>query len=141
MIRQTQMLNTRPNPDFMGQRAGYQHTLTAAVMRRDRNERHQRDPKLILPAPYGVQSCINPERTKQMTTQKLTTQQLIEGVRAHARRNYNKGGWDILVECWDDKDIGAQIMDGDTLPRAIARIKRVLNDVHSYREEIQSTAW
>ena len=31
----------------MGQRAGNQYTLTAAVMRRNRNERHQRDPKLI----------------------------------------------------------------------------------------------
>tara|TARA_R110000868_G_scaffold125839_1_gene332162 strand:+ start:382 stop:612 length:231 start_codon:yes stop_codon:yes gene_type:complete len=76
-----------------------------------------------------------------MNTQKLTTQQLIDGVRAHAGKNWNKGGWDILYECWDDQDIGAQIVDGDTLPRAIARIKRVLDDVHGYREEIKATAW
>lgn len=76
-----------------------------------------------------------------MTKQKLTTQQLIDGVRAHARAKYGKGGWDILYECWDDQDIGAQIVDGDTLPRAIARIKRHLDDLHSYREEIQATAW
>jgi hypothetical protein len=76
-----------------------------------------------------------------MTTQKLTTQQLIDGVRAHAGKNWNKGGWDILYECWDDQDIGAQIVDGDTLPRAIARIKRHLRDIHEYRREIQSTAW
>jgi len=43
------------------------------------------------------------------TTQKLSRQELIDGVRAHARKHYGeKGtGWDILEECWTDADIDA----------------------------------
>jgi hypothetical protein len=36
---------------------------------------------------------------------KPTKEEIIEAVREHAKRNYNRGGWDILVECWDDSDI------------------------------------
>jgi hypothetical protein len=86
-----------------------------------------------LPAPKA--------KTPKAKAAAATVADLIAGVRNHARVNYGKGGWDILYECWDDQDIGAQITEGDTLPRAIARIKRVLNDVHNHREEIQSTAW
>ena len=34
---------------------------------------------------------------------------LIEAVRAHATANYEKGGWDILVETWSDEDVANAI--------------------------------
>ena len=30
---------------------------------------------------------------------------LIAAVRRHALDNYERDGWDYLVECWDDGDI------------------------------------
>lgn len=29
----------------------------------------------------------------------------LQEIRNHATANYNKGGWYVLVESWDDKDI------------------------------------
>ncbi len=37
----------------------------------------------------------------------LARTDLIAGVRAHALRNYDKQGWDFLVECWSDEEIDA----------------------------------
>ncbi len=31
--------------------------------------------------------------------------QLIQAVKNHANENYEAGGWDILVECWEDEEI------------------------------------
>jgi hypothetical protein len=75
------------------------------------------------------------------TTTRPTTAELIAGIRAHAQKNWGKGGWDILAECWDDEDIGRCIAEGDTLPRAIASVKRVLRAMDEHRREIMSTAW
>ena len=30
---------------------------------------------------------------------------LIDEVKAHAQTNYDKGGWDVIVECWTDSEI------------------------------------
>lgn len=35
----------------------------------------------------------------------MTNEELIAGVRKHALENYSRGGWDILVECYEDEDI------------------------------------
>jgi hypothetical protein len=32
-------------------------------------------------------------------------QNLIDAVKKHANEHYEDGGWDVLVECWSDKDI------------------------------------
>lgn len=36
----------------------------------------------------------------------MTLQQLVEAVKAHAHEHYNNGGWDVIVECWEDQEIG-----------------------------------
>lgn len=44
---------------------------------------------------------------------------LVEAVKAHARDNYNEGGWDVIVECWDDDRIAEVIReDAATTPAA-----------------------
>lgn len=35
---------------------------------------------------------------------------LVEAVKAHATAHYNDGGWDVVVECWDDQQIAEQIV-------------------------------
>lgn len=33
------------------------------------------------------------------------TQTLVDFIKAHAESNYEAGGWDVIVECYSDKDI------------------------------------
>lgn len=33
------------------------------------------------------------------------TNTLVDFIKAHAESNYENGGWDVIVECWDDKGI------------------------------------
>lgn len=35
--------------------------------------------------------------------------QLVKALRDHALANYATGGWDIVVECWTDEEIAAQL--------------------------------
>jgi len=35
---------------------------------------------------------------------------LVAAVKAHASANYNKDGWDNIVECWGDEDIQQAIL-------------------------------
>ncbi len=42
---------------------------------------------------------------------KYDENELIQAVRRHAMDNYEKDGWDYLVECWNDGDILEQISD------------------------------
>lgn len=66
---------------------------------------------------------------------------LVKAVREHANANYNKDGWDILVECWSDEDIESAIGLACTARQAIGRCKRIVGTVDQYRAEIKSTAW
>ncbi len=38
-------------------------------------------------------------------TADLTKPELLELVKQHATRNYEKDGWDILIECYTDEEI------------------------------------
>lgn len=33
------------------------------------------------------------------------TQTLVDFIKAHAVEHYEDGGWDVIVECWDDAQI------------------------------------
>jgi hypothetical protein len=64
--------------------------------------------------------------------------ELVAAVKKHARQNYEKQGWDIVVECFEDADI-LKLIDGATSERDA--IERVLEDVrphHEYRRDIQA---
>jgi hypothetical protein len=40
---------------------------------------------------------------------------LINEVKAYALDHYNDGGWDVIVECWEDADIAKAIAGATTL--------------------------
>ena len=69
----------------------------------------------------------------------MTKQELVQGVRAHAIANYNKGGWDFLVECWEDSDIEEQIGNAKTMRGAIMACKRTLRLMDEHRKEQQAS--
>lgn len=60
---------------------------------------------------------------------------LVEAVKAHATAHYDDGGWDVVVECWDDQQITEQIVRhaaGDAT-RAVAAFAPVI-DVYADRQ-------
>jgi hypothetical protein len=41
--------------------------------------------------------------------EKATMVQMVAAVKAHAVAHYEEGGWDSIVECYDDEDLQAEI--------------------------------
>ncbi len=68
----------------------------------------------------------------------MTEQELIKAVRRHAEANYCLDGWDYLVECWDDSDIGRAIAGATNERQAIARCKRTVGILDEQRSECRA---
>lgn len=66
---------------------------------------------------------------------------LIKAVRDHAIANYEKDGWDVLVECWEDDDIVDAMRGARTAKTAIARVGKAVKEYHAYANDIQATAF
>lgn len=73
-----------------------------------------------------------------------TTSELVEAVKAHAMAHYNDGGWDVVVECWDDAEIIEHITEAGakTPTQAIASFESFVSvmaerqaDAAYYRRE------
>lgn len=56
-----------------------------------------------------------------------TKQELVEAVKAHAAEHYNDGGWDVIVECWEDDQIAEQIGPARTVKGALAKFATVVD--------------
>ena len=70
-----------------------------------------------------------------------TQEEMIDAVKTHALNNYEKGGWDIVVECWDSEDILRWIEGAKTCIGAIRKVSSVVGANHRYATEIRSTAF
>jgi len=55
--------------------------------------------------------------------------QTVDALKAHALSNYDTGGWDVIVECYDDDQIYSDLAAADayTLDDAIAVYARVVD--------------
>jgi hypothetical protein len=72
-----------------------------------------------------------------------TKEQIIEAVREKAKRNYNREGWDILVECWEDDDIldavGFNLTEGcESIEDAIEACNERLRVSNDMRRDIEA---
>jgi hypothetical protein len=63
----------------------------------------------------------------------------VRAIRTHAIANYEKGGWDYLVECWDDDEIMEEISGCKTLAGAIKKVGSILKVMDEHRREVCST--
>lgn len=61
------------------------------------------------------------------------SKELIAAVKAHALAHYNDGGWDVIVEAWEDSDIAECIEGAGTAAEAIAKVSRVV-EVYADRQ-------
>lgn len=60
------------------------------------------------------------------------TPALVQAVKDHAVMNYNKQGWDVVVECYEDSQIAELIAGCATEEKAIAAVRR---EVAPYNEQ------
>jgi hypothetical protein len=65
-------------------------------------------------------------------------QALIAAVRAHAAENYDAGGWDVIVECYDDEQIAEVIGRARTLKGALAKFATIIDVMSDRRAAAES---
>lgn len=72
---------------------------------------------------------------------KATTAEQVEAVKAYAKEKYEKGGWDIVVECWDEAQIIETIKGTGSRWGAVERVSKSLRAITDYRADIAGTAF
>jgi hypothetical protein len=64
-------------------------------------------------------------------------QALVEGVKKHAIKHYEDGGWDYVVETMDDEDIADLIGFARNITEAIRNVGNEVHLLHERREDIR----
>ncbi len=64
---------------------------------------------------------------------------LVKFIRDHALRHYAEGGWDYLVECWDDAAILGEVKNCRSADAAIRKLRKTLKAMDDHRNEIVAT--
>ncbi len=67
--------------------------------------------------------------------------ELIEAVKRHAMKHYNKGAWDTIIEAHTDEEIAALIGKASTARGAIWKVGKALAPYASKRADIEATAF
>jgi hypothetical protein len=89
--------------------------------------------------PSGVPMSDVTEAGKQFLAQVATDQAaLIAAVRKHAQDNYEKGGWDVIVECYDDADIVKAMGNATTATQAIKNVGQIARVHDSRRKDAEA---
>jgi hypothetical protein len=77
--------------------------------------------------------------TPEIIMAKLTNEQFINGIRAHALKDY-EFGWDVLVEAWDDSEILDAIKGCRTVHGACVKIWREhIQPRNAYANDIRNS--
>ena len=70
---------------------------------------------------------------------KMTNAQLIEAVKAHALEKYEQpGGWDFVIECWSDEEIGAEIAGAKTALGAVRKMSAAIGPIAEQRGAVRN---
>lgn len=62
-------------------------------------------------------------------------------IRAYALLHYEEGGWNIVYEAWEDRDILEVIEGCSTLKEAIAKVNEVASAIQDYEDDIAASAF
>jgi hypothetical protein len=73
------------------------------------------------------------------TPEERVMQDLIAAVKAHAIENYEKDGWDFIVECWSDEEIAEAIKGCRSKAAAIKKVGQTARLLGERRSEIQNS--
>lgn len=66
---------------------------------------------------------------------------LVEAVKAHAKAHYEDGGWDVIVECWEDADIEKVIAGARTERGAIRKVAVVVSVYADRQADARNSAF
>ena len=68
---------------------------------------------------------------------------MVEAVKAHAIKNYNRDGWDTIVECSEDSELAEEIRESGatTIAEAIECIGKGCKVHDDHRKDIQAEAF
>lgn len=66
---------------------------------------------------------------------------LIAEVRAYATEHYEDGGWDVIVECWEDRDIAKAIAGATTLLGARRKLSAVVSIFADHEADARNSAF
>ena len=64
--------------------------------------------------------------------------ELIAAVRQYAEKNYERDGWDYVVECYSDEEIADIIKTARTPAGAIKMVRAQVKHRAEYRDEIRA---
>lgn len=67
---------------------------------------------------------------------RYTPAELVAFVRAHALNNYETGGWDVVVEAWEDADIVRTIGGSRTEAGAIRKVAEAVGVYDDVRSDV-----
>ena len=67
-------------------------------------------------------------------------QAVINGVKAHALEHYTDGGWDVIVECWDDAQIEEATRGSRTVNGAVRMLEGAVSVWADQQAEARSYA-
>jgi len=68
----------------------------------------------------------------------LTKQELVAAVKKHAREHYEEGGWDYVVEAYDDNELAEAIGNAQTVRGAIANVRKIVGVQDSVRSDVEA---
>ena len=85
--------------------------------------------------PIDANNC-----STNMAQEAKATSELVQHIKAHALRNYEKG-WDTVVECYSDEDIAKVIGNATTKRGAMAKMRTHYLPYKSYADDIKATAF
>jgi len=83
-----------------------------------------------------IADALADEEAKADVAHSALMKELVEAVKNHAKANYSKGGWDMVVECYEDSEIEEEIAGCRTKEEAIARLAEVADCYHDRRQDV-----
>jgi hypothetical protein len=84
-----------------------------------------------------LQNVIGQQKTtaaSQNTLTKIGNKMFADQVMAHAKAHYTDGGWDVIVECWDNDELNELLADCHGIEHEAWRVLESLVDVWSDRQ-------
>ena len=63
----------------------------------------------------------------------------VEDVKKYALEHYEEDGWDVVVECFSDEEIGEIIQRARTKKGAIEKMSKSIRPLADHRSEIEAT--
>ena len=82
-----------------------------------------------------------PTTRTRRATPTVDVSALVRAVKNHAHANYERGGWDYIVETYTDAELAEAIGSARTVAGAIRKVGAIARLLGDRRDDVMSTAW